>query len=572
MPQFRLSDGEIRALSAFVWQSGLQAAKLPAQAPGDAARGKELFETRGCLGCHSIGEGESRQGDEFAANLSRLGEKANYDFIVRWIHNPRDRMQPYCPAEKRDLTPEDYTKHGLPFTFDLEHSTCPNDGHQLQVQNMTVMPTLRLSWEEARDVASYLLSLKRGDAQYPGDVSFMDDTRLAEQGRQLMSRYGCASCHEVKGLEDAPRIGTELTKESSKPMEQLDFGLLEHTAKREGWYTHKGFYTRKLENPAIFDKGREKAPEERLRMPNIQLSPADMRALTTFLLGSMDSPMRGEFRTIPANFRYIPTDRQREIQEGWWLVKKYNCMGCHTVQIGQKSALSRMPRYQDPDWKEQLPPSLVQEGARVNPGWLAAFLANPALSEKETGRNGVREYLHARMPTFNFSPNEIRILVRFFEAMAGQSSPYIAQEMLPLDERERTMSRALFSSQAAPCLKCHVVGDPARDRFATAPSFLIAKERLKPGWTARWMLDPQAISPGTAMPSGLFRRDEHRWIFAGPTPDSFKGYSKDHVDLLVRYMFELSPQELLRLRQMLPASASQDRRAGVSNSTPGGSN
>ena len=75
------------------------------------------------------------------------------------------------------------------------------------------------------------------------------------------------------------------------------------------------------------------------------------------------------------------------------MVKKYNCMGCHTVQIGQKSVFSGLPRYQDPDWKEQIPPTLVQEGARVNPEWLTRFLANPAMNENATDRNGVRTYL-----------------------------------------------------------------------------------------------------------------------------------------------------------------------------------
>jgi cytochrome c551/c552 len=554
MPKFRLTDEEIRALSAFVWQSGLDGPAPARHPPGDPARGKELFETRGCLGCHSIGEGNNRMGGEFAANLSRLGEKASYDYIVRWIHNPRERTRPYCPAEKRDLGPEDYTKHGLQFDASLERSTCPNDGHQLQVQNMTVMPSLRLSFEDTQNIASYLLSLRHNDASYPQDVSWMDDARLADRGRQLVGRYGCASCHEIKGLEDAPRIGTELTKESSKPMEQLDFGLLEHKAKDDNWYTHKGFYERKLQNPALFDQGREKAPDDVLRMPNLQLSQEDIRALTTFLLGSMDSPFQKEFRQIPRQFRYIPTDQQRSIQEGWWVIKKYNCMGCHNVQVGQKSVLSGLARYQDPDWKEQLPPSLLQEGARVNPEWLTRFLTNPAMNDKDTARNGVRTYLHVRMPTFSFSPNELRILVRFFGAVAGQDSLYLPETLETLDERERQMSRALFSSKAAPCLKCHLVGDERHDRFATAPNFLLARERLKPAWTARWMLDPQAISPGTAMPSGLFRHEGDRWTFAGPTPDSFKGYSKDHVQLLVRYMFQFTPEEQRRLIQTLPAT------------------
>ena len=68
------------------------------------------------------------------------------------------------------------------------------------------------------------------------------------------------------------------------------------------------------------------------------------------------------------------------------------------------------------------------------------------------------------------------------------------------------MARALFSSEGAPCLKCHMTGDAKHDARATAPNFTVAKERLKPGWTKRWMLDPAMMSPGTAMPSGLFRQ------------------------------------------------------------------
>lgn len=554
MPRFRLTDEEIHALGAFIWQSGLEGPKPPQQQSGNAANGKELFETRGCLACHSMGEGDRRLGGDFAANLSRLGEKANFDYIVRWVHNPRERTRSYCAYEGKDLGPEDYTRKGLPFVADLEQSTCPNDGHQLQVQNLTVMPSLRLTPGDARDIATYLTSLKHADAAYPSDVSFMDDPQLAAKGKQLVSRYGCASCHEIRGLEEVQRIGTELTREASKPIEQLDFGLWQHKAEGEGWYDHKGFFEHKLKDPAVYDQGREKAPEDRLKMPNFQLTSEEIRALTTLLLGSMDSSFRGQFRTIPEQFRYIPTDQQRDLQEGWWVVKKYNCMGCHDIQPGQRAVLKGLPRYQDPDWKEQVPPSLMQEGARVDPEWLSRFLRNPALKETDTNRNGVRTYLKVRMPTFSFSPNEVSTLVRFFMAISVQQTPYVPTRLQPLNEKERQMARELFSSPGAPCLKCHLVGDPAHDRFATAPDFLMAKDRLKPAWAGRWMLDPQAISPGTAMPSGLFRREGDRWVFAGPTPPIFAGYDKDHVQLLVRYMFELTAEEQRRLVQRMPAT------------------
>ena len=233
MPNFRLNDDQIKAISAYIWQSGLTD-PLPKSRPGNAAHGKELFETRGCLACHSIGEGDQMQGGTFAASLTRVGEKDNYDYLVRWVHNARERTRPYCFYEKKDIGPEDYKKKGLPFVFDLEHSRCPNDGHELQVQNITVMPSLRLSPQDAEDVASYLVTLKtQGPSSYP-DASFMEDPNLKDEGKKWIRHFGCAGCHEISGLEDEGRIGTELTFEVSKPVERLDFALLTEVAQRGG--------------------------------------------------------------------------------------------------------------------------------------------------------------------------------------------------------------------------------------------------------------------------------------------------------------------------------------------------
>jgi len=554
MPNFRLTDDQIKAISAFIWQSAFTDS-LPKHKLGNAAHGKELFESRGCLACHSIGEGDQLQGGTFAANLTRVGEKANYDYLVRWVHNARERTRPYCPLERKDIGPEDYKKKGLPFTFDLEHSRCPNDGHELQVQNMTVMPSLRLSPQDAEDVASYLVTLKKQEPSSYTDASFMDDPNLKDEGKKWVRHFGCAGCHEISGLEEEGRIGTELTIEGSKPIERLDFALFTEIAQRGGtepitdpddlarlpegpakqpWYDQKGFFEHKLAEPNIWDKGKDKPETEKLRMPNLHLTKEQIRALTTFLLGSQENP-------LPPNYQYRPLDYRRDIQEGWWVIKKYNCMGCHQLIPGQKTSLMGMARYKDA--QEQLPPKLLTEGARVDPEWLQRFLKNPSLSTTDTNRNGVRSYLQVRMPTFSFSENELGKLVRFFQALARQPFPYIPEEVPVLTAKETEMARSLFSSTAAPCLKCHATGDPTHDRFATAPNFLQARGRLKPDWMERWMLDPQAIAPGTSMPSGLFKRDNGHWVFSGPTPASFKGYDKDHTKLLVDYILQLTPEE-----------------------------
>jgi hypothetical protein len=558
MPRFRLDEDELPAVAAFIWQSGITA-QVPAQAPGDPVKGKESFQTRGCMACHAVGEGSNAVGGWWAANLSRVGEKVNYDYFVRWIHNPRERLAPYCPFEKRDLTPDDYKKHGLPFVFDLEHTKCPNDGHELQVEQMTPMPNLRLSWQESRDIASYLMTLKEKDlSSYPA-APYLNDSKLKAEGATIVQRYGCAGCHEIAGMEDEGRIGTELTKEGSKALEQMDFALYVRPAKDEGWWNHKGFFEHKLARPEIYDDGMVKAEGEELKMPDFfepaskkvhnampELDPKDrqqINQLTTFLMGAADSQ-------YPERYFYAPSSPAGDIQAGWWVVKKYNCMGCHQFTLSQQSVLQTLPQYQTPDGKGQLPPRLLTEGARVSPDWLAKFLANPALSETDTDRDGVRSYLKLRMPTFNLSPIEVRILVKFFQALSQQPLPYIPQKQESLTAEEIAMARALFTSQGAPCLKCHAIGSPSHDRFATAPNFLLASERLKWDWAKHWILDPAKIDPGTAMPSGLFKQAEGHWVFAGPTPSILKGYNGDQADLLARYLLQLTPQEQQRLIQM----------------------
>jgi hypothetical protein len=106
-------------------------------------------------------------------------------------------------------------------------------------------------------------------------------------------------------------------------------------------------------------------------------------------------------------------------------------------------------------------------------------------------------------------------------------------------------------------LKCHATGDPSHDKIATAPNFLLAKERLKPDWVERWITDPQAVSPGTSMPSGLFKQQNNQWVFAGPTPPSFQGYEGDHRKLLTDYIFQLTPEEQRKVAASMPHALSR---------------
>src|SRR5687768_17743348 len=341
----------------------------------------------------------------------------------------------------------------------------------------------------------------------------MDEPNLKGKGHALIKQYGCAGCHEIKGFEEEQRIGKELTVEGATPIERLDFALQTHDAEKgedplnlrpeqkdqhKSWYNHKGFFERKIEEPSLYDEGKEKDPKDKLRMPEPYLTPQWRNALTTFLLGSVGT----EGANVPSTLFYTPQDQRRQdVQNGWWVIKKYNCQGCHQLQIGHRSVVQDLPFYQSPEGKDLLPPRLTSEGARVDPTWLLKFLNDPSLSGEKTpgqqqinalaspnppaaaqagatavaqpgaqptgspasqaagaanqamrlrpqpglDRNGVRPYLQFRMPTFNFSPNELQALVRFFMAMSGQQDPYIKEPMQPLTPQERIAARDMFT-------------------------------------------------------------------------------------------------------------------------------
>jgi cytochrome c2 len=581
MPSFAdvLTENQRKAISAFLWAQGLptegpDAVPLQKHAPGDATVGKRLFEARGCTACHAVGEGADAVGGDFAANLTRVGEKANYDYLVHWVQHPRNRLAPYSLDQKKDLLPSDYAKAGKPYAWEMEGSTDPSTGGQLVAHNYTVMPSLRLSDQDARDIASYLLTLK-SDATYAAAEWMTNPSKeLIEEGVKWTRHFGCAGCHEIRGFEDEQRIGVELTVEGSKPMERLDFGLLTHEAKYPeradvhpypegrdasdrkagvhasplpGWYDHKGFFMNKLKDPQIYDLGKERAVEDlaALKMPNFRLEDSDRVALTTFLLGSVETNPRLKER----GYFHEPKGADRAIQEGWWIVKKYNCQACHSFQPGELPELWTQSNFAKTGvtWKApsgeefkygqpSRPPTVVGQGFRTDPQWLAEFLRNPALSRTHVHRNGVRPYLNVRMPTFHLSENEIQKLVAFFAALSDQPMPYVKPEYKPLSTQDVAAAEAYYPN----CARCHQKGDDY-DPTATAPSFSITSRRLNPEWVRRWVQDPQSLSQGTLMPVWFKEGADGHWRFNGSTGvAAFDAWQGDQIDLLVRYLDDLA--------------------------------
>src|SRR5690349_9803661 len=94
------------------------------------------------------------------------------------------------------------------------------------------------------------------------------EQKQVELGRRVILRYGCFSCHDIKGFEKAQSIGTDLSEEGSKLVTRFDFAFITdipHTSKL-------AWFERKLHDPRIFDQGRVLQPLDKLRMPDFHLS------------------------------------------------------------------------------------------------------------------------------------------------------------------------------------------------------------------------------------------------------------------------------------------------------------
>jgi mono/diheme cytochrome c family protein len=446
MPNFMFQPEQATAVAAYLLKASAdESASWQAEHPdpggidpGDAelvARGEVLTKTVGCRGCHAFEAGKHGPvlgaEKDIVPNLSNVAEKTDGRWLFHWLKNPRH----FSPVSR--------------------------------------MPSLRLSDDEARALASYLLTLGAKKAEPAARLAALDQPETIAAGEKLVRKYGCFGCHDIPGMESESRVGVELTTFGSKSVDELFFGErldIPHT-----WHD---WTFNKLKTPRTYATERiEQA------MPQFDLSDEDIRHLIVFLTARND-------HVVPAMYRYKPDDPlQQRVIEGERLVAKYNCTGCHVI-AGQGGFIRRF--YEDrPSYA---PPILNGEGAKVQPDWLFSFLKAPV---------PIRPWLQLRMPTFNLPDEEAAALVEYFGAMAQLEVPFVYVNADAIPPGHIQAGRLLMSPDYFSCFSCHVRGDkkPEGPPEGWAPDFAMAKHRLNPEWIVEWLHDPQKVQPGTKMPS-----------------------------------------------------------------------
>ena len=458
------NEAEINSIVAYLFANAEKhefAVKNPPR--GDAKAGEGIVKSIGCLGCHVVGEGKrSEVGPRrtFGQPLENVGNKTTYEWLYNWVRDP---------------------KHYSPNTY---------------------MPNLRLSDAQVADVATYLSTLKGtgGDqAKAPFDQKVADDVlfdylkavmpfedaktaiakwdpqqRQLELGQRAIGRYGCFSCHDIKGFEKAQSIGTDLSEEGSKLVTRLDFSFVSeipHTSKL-AWFKTK------LHDPRIFDRGRQLQPLEKLRMPNWDFTENEVDELVTAIMSFQ--------RDIqPPAALPVRSARYDSLVGGRTLVSRRNCVGCHIIETTGGDYLKLVAD------SSLGPPRLTPEGARVQPDWLYAFLRGPI---------PIRPWLDVRMPTFGLDDQSLNSVIRYFGSISNSIGPFQTHEIM-LARSEEAGGKQLF--ELLKCQQCHVLGAIPKDQPTAnlAPDLRMAPERLNPDWIEAWLKAPASFLPGTRMPA-----------------------------------------------------------------------
>lgn len=441
MPNFRFTPAESEAAASY-----LLASSQPFQGPqypgnGDATAGQKLVGEIGCLGCHMI----QGQGNNFAPELTRIASKSHANWLFAWLKNP----QGYSATAK--------------------------------------MPNLRLSDEQAAHITAYLMTL--GDKQESPDLmARLADARRIEEGKQLIGRYGCYGCHEIKGMEERVRVGAELSTFADKRPWEMAFGDVHLVKKKhhdttpiarliafyndgraieESW---EGWAFGKLKNSRMYATDRILQ-----QMPDFAFSDEDASALVVLLRSFTDE-------TLPRNYVEIPSEERALRVAGQQLMTKHNCLGCHNVG-GQGGTIA---------------PDLAFEGSKVLGDWLLGFLKEPHM---------LRPILQARMPTFPLAEQEATTLRDYvMTAFVDTRIPKPSRVASMLTDEMARQGEKLYWEKHI-CLTCHQVqgkGAPA----ALGPDLTQAWKRLNPDWMVEWIKNPQAFDPKTIMPNlGLSDED-----------------------------------------------------------------
>ncbi|MCI0642224.1 MAG: c-type cytochrome [Gemmataceae bacterium] len=283
---------------------------------------------------------------------------------------------------------------------------------------------------EAREaVATFILGLVAEPVPL-ASINQPKGDRLAEvKGRQVLEKYNCGGCHLVRPgfFEFKP------SEENLKYLEQFAKLAKERgTTAGDHTFLHHSDWIGK--NPTALDRLGAQGVRAKLAVddedPNVKWFELRLTRALRFQNSKksmVDIPAANLIKLDPRDIIYPPAQTVKSAEALQAFLKDQGPFGGAfadlLVDYLVEKDKSSVPRFfeRDPDLdsskaRAAVPPILLGQGERTQPEWLYQFLLNPTQ---------VRRMTVLRMPKFNMSKEEARILVDYFAAVERQENPNI---------------------------------------------------------------------------------------------------------------------------------------------------
>lgn len=409
-----------------------------------AERGKVLFSQKGCLACHQHGDFPESKPD-FGPNLTDTHKKLlpgdqGSQWLYTWIRNP-SKYHPRTRMPNLYLNPEGEGEKRVDPAADITAYLAqkgPQTYERRTVDAKALRELVELNLKKVLSVEQIKKTLDEGKYPKPASEVKGDEIELTEGpldqsrllsyiGRKTISRYGCYGCHDIKGFEKARPIGTSLQDWGRKDPAKLALEHIEeylhhhgepdgsstrdraqkavHTAAAGGFdspekkdselgaayfyqqlLTHGrgGFLWQKLRDPRSYDyqKTRTKSWDDRLRMPKFPFSEQEIEQVATFVLGLVAEP--------PAEkYVYRPKGPAKDRIEGERLLAKYNCAGCHLLELPEVKYLTPPGELKSTPIKPSDSPAALELLLKMSPPRNGLTGANGVGDEVEVAFHGL---------------------------------------------------------------------------------------------------------------------------------------------------------------------------------------
>ncbi|MFI5116148.1 MAG: c-type cytochrome [Terriglobales bacterium] len=286
-------------------------------------------------------------------------------------------------------------------------------------------------------------------------------TPFLNQGRQLVSSYGCTHCHTIKQAD-----GTYIIPDDDPPS-------LKHIADK----TTREWVYAWIKDPQAY--------AGTATMPNYHLSDDDARDVSAFIL-AQSTPLEPPLQSVKADTK-TPADPAA----GTSLYGQSFCASCHAMQNAAGMMVGG-----------NVGPELTGIGTKAKPEWLQDWVANPNHYDPGT-----------MMPHYRFDAQQVATLTGFLESKTEPD--FVANVHLdPATPQQIEHGKRLAVENG--CASCHEINGikkpenfaPELSRIGSKPLnqliFVEGVEHSLPGYVAGKVRNPRAFGPSLKMPQFKF--------------------------------------------------------------------